>query len=122
MMRGGRHGFKREPVRVDPAHLQPDDTRHPSVRIRRGERMTTRRFERIRRAFAAAATLLVVSSLALLVNAKLDPARLETWKLPKASLFGVASHGDKVWACGYWGTLLRSQDGGKTWTQSDTPT
>jgi photosystem II stability/assembly factor-like uncharacterized protein len=67
-------------------------------------------------------TLLVVSSLAVLVNAKLDPARLETWKLPKASLFGVASHGDKVWACGYWGTLLRSTDGGKTWTQSDTPT
>lgn len=81
-----------------------------------------KRVERIRRALAAAAALVVVSSVALVVDAKLDPARLETWKLPKASLFGVSSHGDKVWACGYWGTLLRSTDGGKTWTQSDTPT
>jgi len=76
----------------------------------------------IRRAIAAASMLVAVSSLALVVRAALDPAHLETWKLPKASLFAVASHGDSVWACGYWGTILRSSDAGKTWSQSDTPT
>ena len=71
---------------------------------------------------ATTAAALLVGSLALVVSAALDPARLETWKLPKASLFGVASHGENVWACGYWGTILRSSDGGRTWSQPDTPT
>jgi photosystem II stability/assembly factor-like uncharacterized protein len=66
--------------------------------------------------------VLLVTSFALVVKAALDPARLETWKLPKASLFAVATHGDSVWACGYWGTILRSSDGGLTWTQPDSPT
>lgn len=67
-------------------------------------------------------TLLLVSSLAMVVAAKLDPARLETWKLPKASLFAVSAHGESVWAVGYWGTILRSTDSGRTWSQPDTPT
>jgi photosystem II stability/assembly factor-like uncharacterized protein len=52
----------------------------------------------------------------------LDPARLETWKLPKASLYSVAAQGENVWAAGYWGTILHSSDGGRNWQQSDTPT
>lgn len=83
--------------------------------------MRERRSERLPRAFAAAAAVLAVSSLALVVSAALDPARLETWKLPKASLFAVASHGENVWTCGYWGTILRSSDAGRTWSQPDTP-
>ncbi|MFI5316301.1 MAG: WD40/YVTN/BNR-like repeat-containing protein [Myxococcota bacterium] len=84
--------------------------------------MKASRSERFRRVFAAAGVAVAVSSSALVVTAALDPARLETWKLPKASLFAVASRGENVWACGYWGTLLRSGDGGRTWTQPDTPT
>jgi photosystem II stability/assembly factor-like uncharacterized protein len=68
------------------------------------------------------AAVLLVTSFALVVRAARDPARLETWKLPKASLFAVATHGDNVWACGYWGTILRSSDGGLTWSQPDSPT
>jgi photosystem II stability/assembly factor-like uncharacterized protein len=60
-----------------------------------------------------------VSSWAL---AAMDPARVETWKLPKASLYSVSAHGENVWAAGYWGTILRSSDGGRSWQQSDTPT
>jgi photosystem II stability/assembly factor-like uncharacterized protein len=84
--------------------------------------MGIRQTERIQRTVAALSAALLLSSLALVVHAALDPARLETWKLPKASLFGVATHGENVWACGYWGTILRSSDGGRTWTQPDTPT
>lgn len=62
-------------------------------------------------AFAAAAS----------VRAALDPARLETWKLPEASLYTVTAHGTNAWAAGYWGTILLSTDGGRTWTQPDTP-
>jgi len=77
----------------------------------------------VRRGLAALAGGLAVASLALSVYADLDPARIETWKLPRASLFGVMAQGDaNAWACGYWGTILRSVDAGKTWTQSDTPT
>lgn len=84
--------------------------------------MSASRSERIKRASVVAALAVAFSSLALVVAAKLDPARLETWKLPKASLFAVTSHGENVWACGYWGTILRSPDGGRTWSQPDTPT
>lgn len=71
------------------------------------------------RIYAVVGVALAVSSWAL---AAMDPARLETWKLPKASLFSVASHGENVWAAGYWGTILRSSDGGRNWQQPDTPT
>ena len=77
----------------------------------------------VRRASIALAGGLAVATLALSVYADLDPAKIETWKLPRASLFGVMAQGDaNAWACGYWGTILRSVDAGKTWTQSDTPT
>jgi photosystem II stability/assembly factor-like uncharacterized protein len=122
MMRGGPPGFKLSLFRVDPAHLQLDDTRHPSIRIRRGDGMRARGFRRFQRAFATTAALLLVTPLALVVKAALDPARLETWKLPKANLFSVATHGQNVWACGYWGTIMRSSDAGLTWSQPDTPT
>jgi photosystem II stability/assembly factor-like uncharacterized protein len=71
------------------------------------------------RIYGVVGIALMVSSWAL---AAMDPARLETWHLPKASLFGVTSKGENVWACGYWGTILRSTDGGRKWTASDTPT
>lgn len=74
------------------------------------------------RFWAIAGSALVVCSLALGASGALDPARLETWKLPNASLFAVASSGQNVWACGYWGTILRSTDAGRTWSQPDTPT
>ena len=71
--------------------------------------------------------LLVVAAVLVLVGAAsvraaLDPARLETWKLPEASLYAVTAHGTNAWAAGYWGTILTSSDGGRTWTQPDTPT
>ncbi|MGH9885383.1 MAG: WD40/YVTN/BNR-like repeat-containing protein, partial [bacterium] len=67
-----------------------------------------------------AATLVLVAAAS--VRAALDPAHLETWKLPEASLYGVTAHGSNAWAAGYWGTILTSTDGGKTWTQPNTPT
>jgi photosystem II stability/assembly factor-like uncharacterized protein len=84
--------------------------------------MRASRSRRTKRAVVAGAAALVLSFVALAAAATLDPARLETWKLPKASLFAVTAHGDNVWTCGYWGTILRSSDGGRTWSQPDTPT
>jgi hypothetical protein len=66
--------------------------------------------------------LLAAFGVATSVAAKLDPARLESWKLPEASLYGVTARGSLAWAAGYWGTILRSTDGGRNWTQPDTPT
>ncbi|HTO52466.1 MAG TPA: YCF48-related protein [Myxococcota bacterium] len=71
------------------------------------------------RTYAVVAFGLAVATWAV---AAMDPARTETWHLPKASLYTVASHGENVWAAGYWGTILRSNDGGRNWQQSDTPT
>jgi photosystem II stability/assembly factor-like uncharacterized protein len=45
----------------------------------------------------------------------------ETWELPHADLYGVASRGEHVWAVGYWGTLLRSRDAGRSWERVATP-
>ncbi len=56
------------------------------------------------------------------VRAALDPAHLDTWKLPEASLYAVTARGSDAWAVGYWGTILRSSDTGRSWTQPDTPT
>jgi photosystem II stability/assembly factor-like uncharacterized protein len=56
------------------------------------------------------------------VRAELDPARLESWKLPEASLYAVTARGQNAWAAGYWGTILRSSDGGRNWSQPETPT
>ena len=77
---------------------------------------------RWRRGMNAAIAAAALCTLSLAASATLDPARLETWKLPNASLFGVAASGQNVWACGYWGTILRSTDAGVTWSQPDTPT
>jgi photosystem II stability/assembly factor-like uncharacterized protein len=70
------------------------------------------------RTYAVVAFGLAVATWAV---AAMDPARTETWHLPKASLFSVASHGENVWAAGYWGTILRSSDGGRNWQACDTP-
>ena len=66
--------------------------------------------------------LLAAMAFAVAAHAKLDPARLDTWKLPEASLYAVTARGTNAWAAGYWGTILRSTDTGRTWTQPDTPT
>jgi photosystem II stability/assembly factor-like uncharacterized protein len=66
--------------------------------------------------------LLAAIGVTTTVRAALDPAHLETWKLPEASLYGVTARGSFAWAAGYWGTILRSTDSGRTWSQPDTPT
>jgi photosystem II stability/assembly factor-like uncharacterized protein len=53
--------------------------------------------------------------------AELDAARPETWGLPRAHLYAVDALGESVWAVGYWGTVLRSSDGGQTWERGSTP-
>jgi len=71
---------------------------------------------------SALAAVLAVLGAAPLVRGALDPARVETWKLPQASLYAVTARGENAWAVGYWGTILRSSDGGRNWTQPDSPT
>lgn len=51
-----------------------------------------------------------------------DPARPTEWSVPAADLYGVAARGDRAWAVGYWGTVLRTEDGGSSWSPADTPT
>lgn len=71
----------------------------------------------------AADCLLILGLLPAVVGAgELDPARPESWVLPEPDLYGVASHDEQVWAVGYWGTVLRSRDGGASWTAMETPT
>jgi photosystem II stability/assembly factor-like uncharacterized protein len=48
------------------------------------------------------------------------PAAPEAWSIPEADLYGVASDGEHVWAVGYWGTVLRSSDGGRSWERAAT--
>jgi photosystem II stability/assembly factor-like uncharacterized protein len=50
--------------------------------------------------------------------ADFEPARPEGWEIPDPDLYGVAAHGGRVWAVGYWGTLLRSEDGGTSWSRA----
>jgi photosystem II stability/assembly factor-like uncharacterized protein len=52
----------------------------------------------------------------------LDPTAPSSWEVRDPDLYGVASRGTRVFAVGYWGTLLRSVDGGTTWSQRPTPT
>jgi len=52
----------------------------------------------------------------------LDPRNTASWVLPDADLYDVDANGDLVWAVGYWGTVLRSNDAGRSWTQPPTPT
>ncbi len=44
-----------------------------------------------------------------------EPADPRSWELPRSDLYGVAALGDTVVAVGYWGTVLRSVDGGLNW-------
>jgi photosystem II stability/assembly factor-like uncharacterized protein len=75
------------------------------------------------RAGCAAFVLLGTAGSAGAKGDGLDPAHLESWKLPRASLYAVTAHGSNLlWACGYWGTILRSTDGGAHWSQPDSPT
>lgn len=74
------------------------------------------------RSVAIAGLAAALCVIGIRAGAALDPARLETWKLPNASLFSVAASGQNVWACGYWGTILKSTDAGATWSQPDSPT
>ncbi|HTO70728.1 MAG TPA: YCF48-related protein [Myxococcota bacterium] len=76
----------------------------------------------VRRSFLAVFAALATASLALSVSADLDPAHTDTWELPRASLFAVATSGEHAWAVGYWGTILRSDDGGKTWAHAASTT
>lgn len=51
-----------------------------------------------------------------------DPPLDETWVMPGADLFAVATNGDRALAVGYWGTILLSTDRGKTWKYQPSPT
>ncbi len=51
-----------------------------------------------------------------------EPADRSSWELPNADLYGVDARGDTVLAVGYWGTVLRSVDGGQVWSHQPTPT
>jgi photosystem II stability/assembly factor-like uncharacterized protein len=53
---------------------------------------------------------------------ELEPSARETWLLPAGDLYGVDTLGNTVIAVGYWGTVLRSVDGGQEWTHHRTPT
>jgi len=66
--------------------------------------------------------LLVGAPLSAKLIAELDAARPESWGLPRAHLYAVEAEGDSVWAVGYWGTVLRSSDGGQSWARGSTPT
>jgi photosystem II stability/assembly factor-like uncharacterized protein len=52
----------------------------------------------------------------------LEPGDPASWQLPGEDLYGVAAVGDTVVAVGYWGTVLRSVDGGQKWSHQPTPT
>jgi photosystem II stability/assembly factor-like uncharacterized protein len=52
----------------------------------------------------------------------LEPGRKDAWWPPNPDLYGVAARGERVWAVGYWGSVLRSLDAGATWTALETPT
>ncbi len=55
-------------------------------------------------------------------NGNFHPPRHDTWQMPNAHLYGVASEGEHALAVGYWGTVLRSDDRGESWQFSPTPT
>ncbi len=52
----------------------------------------------------------------------LEPGHEDSWEAPEPDLYGVVARGDRIWAVGYWGTVLRSEDAGQTWTAVQTPT
>lgn len=50
------------------------------------------------------------------------PADRSSWQLPHADLYGIDVLESTVLAVGYWGTVLRSVDGGQAWSHQPTPT
>ncbi len=59
---------------------------------------------------------------ALTASGDFDPRNTVSWAVPSADLYDVDAHGERGWAVGYWGTVVRSTDGGRTWFQRPTPT
>jgi photosystem II stability/assembly factor-like uncharacterized protein len=57
-----------------------------------------------------------------LAAADFDPKDTASWRMPNPDLYDVEARGDSVWAAGYWGTVLRSSDRGRTWSYARTPT
>ena len=51
----------------------------------------------------------------------LDPSDSGRWLLPQPDLYAVDARGSSAWAVGYWGSVLRSDDGGEIWTPVATP-
>ncbi len=51
----------------------------------------------------------------------LAPGQEDVWQPPAPDLYAVAARGDRVWAVGYWGSVLFSEDAGSTWTTLQTP-
>lgn len=72
-------------------------------------------------AIRAAVLGLVLASVPL-GGGSFDPAAPSTWEVRDPDLYGVASRGDRVWAVGYWGTVLHSLDAGATWERRRTST
>lgn len=72
----------------------------------------------------AALFALLALSLAGVTRAegRFDPAAPASWEVRDPDLYGVASRAGWVFAVGYWGTVLRSADGGATWSRRPTPT
>jgi len=68
------------------------------------------------------AAILALAAAAASPTSDFDPAHTETWEIPEPDLFAVAVHGQGAWAVGYWGAVLRSEDGGATWSEAPTPT
>ena len=74
------------------------------------------------RAWLAAALLAALGGALPAVSANFSPADEAAWPLPDADLHAVALHGQTALAVGYWGTVLRSEDSGATWSYRATPT
>jgi photosystem II stability/assembly factor-like uncharacterized protein len=55
-------------------------------------------------------------------GAPLEPGRKDAWQPPNPDLYAVLARDGRVWAVGYWGSVLRSEDAGRTWTAPATPT
>jgi photosystem II stability/assembly factor-like uncharacterized protein len=51
-----------------------------------------------------------------------DPADSEASRIRDPDLYGLAVRGQAAWAVGYWGSVLRSEDGGRSWSAVEAPT
>ncbi len=92
-------------------------------RVSAGDARAARRGDSLRCALALGSVLLAVAApAARVVAAGPDPNRPEDWTVRSPDLHGVASHGAHVWAVGYWGTVLRSDDAGASWQRATVST